>query len=379
MLEPLTSLRFIAAMLIVIHHSAAYFGLSEYSAVLALPQGVSFFFILSGFILSYNHSDTRASDWKLFYLNRFARLWPAHIAAAALWLYFGYPGFVGVEKNVAIFATITNLTLTQSFIPFSAFYSSINPVAWSISVEVFFYLVFPLIVAGGIVSASRWLAASFALLVAIITAVVLFDVPNATEDPMGVSVSSIIYSFPLARLFEFCLGCFTAFLFKKYNGHRFNKQTLLEIAALGLVILSMALTASQEFRMLLPPYYPVGAWTIWSGSCIPMAVLIYVMAVGGGKVSKALSNRVIVYLGEISFSLYLVHLTMLCIFMVYAQSLPSSFAGFSIYIAASIAMSALLYHAIENPCRRIIKSLYSRFKKPNVLPRSLRENPSPEL
>lgn len=359
-LDSLTSLRFIAAMMIVIHHSGAYFGISQYSTMLALPQGVSFFFILSGFILSYNYSEAHGVEWKEFYLNRFARLWPAHIAATVLWLLFGYPVFDGVGTTTAFFATVANITLTHSFIPLSAFYSSLNPVAWSISVEVFFYLAFPFIVGGGLASSARWLAGSLVLLIVLMAVAVLLQLPNTTTDPMGVSASSIIYTNPLARLFEFCLGCLAAFIFKARKAQPYKSQTFIEIAASCGVILFMALIASSKFRNLFPDYYPFRGWLIWSGSCIPMAVLIYVMAIGGGKISKALSHRSMVYLGEISFSLYLVHLTALCIYMSYAKSPSSNLAGLIVYIAASISMSIVMYHAIENPCRRLIKARFRR-------------------
>lgn len=359
-LDSLTSLRFIAAMLIVIHHAGAYFGLSKFTTMFALPQGVSFFFILSGFILSYNYSEAHGSDWKSFYLNRFARLWPAHIAATILWMYFGYPSFEGVSNVTATLATITNITLTQSFIPFSAFYASLNPVAWSISVEVFFYLAFPFIVSGGLLSASRWLAASFCMLIALMVAAVSLDLPQTTANPLSVSAANLIYTNPLARILEFCLGCFAALIFKKYKRHTLQRATALEFAALALVVASMALTASSTFRNLFPDYYPLRGWMIWSGSCVPMAALIYIMAIGGGRISKALSHRAMVYLGEISFSLYLVHLTALCIYMNYAQSPSSNFSGFIFYVVASLAMSSAMYHAVENPCRRLIKSKLRR-------------------
>lgn len=363
-LDSLTSLRFIAAMLIVVHHSAAYFGLSKYSTMLALPQGVSFFFVLSGFILSYNYSELHGNDWKSFYLNRFARLWPAHIVATILWLFFGYPVFSDVETSTAVLATITNVTLTQSFIPLSAFYSSLNPVAWSISVEVFFYLAFPLIVSGGIISSWRWLKLSFALLILLMAAVVLFGIPDTVPDPMSISATSMIYTNPLSRLFEFCLGCFAASLFKNRKRQLFKSQTAIEAAASALVVTVMALIASPDFRNLFPNYYPFRAWMIWAGSCVPMAVLIYVMAAGGGKISKALSNRAMVYLGEISFSLYLVHLTVLCIIMRYAQWLSTSITGFIVYTVISVGIASAMYYAVEKPCRRAIKSQYRRLKQP---------------
>lgn len=76
-LDQLTSLRFFAALMIVIHHSTGLFGIKNIS--FHIGQGVSSFFVLSGFILSYVYP--KLENWyeiKKFWKARIARLWPAH-------------------------------------------------------------------------------------------------------------------------------------------------------------------------------------------------------------------------------------------------------------------------------------------------------------
>ena len=88
-LDPLTSLRFFAAAMIVIGHSHRLIGSLNLANTFSLAQGVSFFFVLSGFILAYNYpSLPTKSDVLHFFKARIARIWPAHVAAIILlfWL-----------------------------------------------------------------------------------------------------------------------------------------------------------------------------------------------------------------------------------------------------------------------------------------------------
>jgi peptidoglycan/LPS O-acetylase OafA/YrhL len=85
-LRGLTSLRFFAAAMIVVGHGAGEFGFQlDADALFALNTGVSFFFVLSGFILYYNYPvlPDRAAVSR-FYLARFARIWPLHFFALVL-------------------------------------------------------------------------------------------------------------------------------------------------------------------------------------------------------------------------------------------------------------------------------------------------------
>src|SRR5882762_3313186 len=95
-LDALTTLRFFAAAMIVVHHSRGNFGIpSDWAVHLPLDQGVSFFFVLSGFILVYVYP--RLDTWdarRKFWLARFARIWPAHITAfGLLWLVLREPQY----------------------------------------------------------------------------------------------------------------------------------------------------------------------------------------------------------------------------------------------------------------------------------------------
>lgn len=125
-LKPLTSLRFVAAMMIVLLHSLVYFK-SQWLWLTYVPQtavqGVSFFFVLSGFILTHVYSR-RQYSYADFLWARFARLWPMHIATIALVMFcvradsitFDGPGLFSKWVTLA-----ANVTLTHAVVPYTAF------------------------------------------------------------------------------------------------------------------------------------------------------------------------------------------------------------------------------------------------------------------
>ncbi|MDZ4048042.1 MAG: acyltransferase, partial [Pseudoxanthomonas sp.] len=139
-LDQLTSLRFFAALLIVVHHAESMMGIGGMGV--NWGQGVSFFFVLSGFILTYVYPRLATlDDTQRFLRARVARIWPAHVASFAL-------GFALMPYAWDTWTAIANLLLVHAWIPQSAYYFSYNGVSWSVSTEAFFYLAFPLLILG---------------------------------------------------------------------------------------------------------------------------------------------------------------------------------------------------------------------------------------
>ncbi|HKO24511.1 MAG TPA: acyltransferase, partial [Chloroflexota bacterium] len=155
-LRPLTGLRFMAALLVVIHHD---FGIAtgDYgqradprvpTLIAAGFVGVNVFFILSGFILTYNYLGT---DGQLrvtrrdFWAARLARIYPVYLLA---FLVATLPSahYLLAHHASLLSTTMTGvvaLTLTQAWVPASS--DAWNGPGWSLSAEAFFYLLFPLV------------------------------------------------------------------------------------------------------------------------------------------------------------------------------------------------------------------------------------------
>src|SRR5207249_3735398 len=136
-LNALTGLRFVAAAMIVVHHSRGFFQipLPHY----ALDHGVSFFFVLSGFIIAYAYPKLdNKHDVFDFYVARIARIWPAHFATLLLVL-----PLLQTPINLTF---VANAFLLHSWVPSKPWYFSYNHPSWSISTELFFYAVFPILI-----------------------------------------------------------------------------------------------------------------------------------------------------------------------------------------------------------------------------------------
>lgn len=357
-LEQLTSLRFFAALAIVFHHLIGQFGVRE--TFLPLGQGVSFFFVLSGFILAYvyPHFPDRSAIAK-FWRARFARIWPAHVASFLLgWALLGYK----IEPLTAI----ANLALVQAWIPIWDFYFSYNAVSWSISTELFFYLCFPFLL-------HRWnatwhlkLGAAALLLVGLIwacSALALPPLAPSNGNAFQPSQHGVLYINPLARLTEFIVGMAVA---QQFRTRKFTTGirggTALEISALLLCIANAAATryavaAVDHFF----PVAPVIQWLVPSSSVISFALLIFVMAQGRGYVSALLRWRPLVLLGEISFSMYLVHQILIGYFSSNRGSFMPLGGPFAllVFFAVMISLSYLMWRCIEVTARAVLSGSMS--------------------
>lgn len=364
-LDTLTSLRFFAAAMIVLGHSHRLFGSMGLATTFSLAQGVSFFFVLSGFILAYNYPVLATwADVGAFFKARIARIWPAHIAAIGLLILLTANLNVGgLSREAAIFAGFANIFLLQSLIPLKDVFLAFNGVAWSISTEMFFYFAFPLLIAS---TYFQW-KSKLSMLILIVMLHLWFAVAWAIPSDESVKTASLmglIYVNPLVRLFEFFVGVLACTLFMRLKpriNYAVGYFTIVEIAIVMLTLFSMYFSHRAvsflgwhgEFANVIF-YYLTKVGSFWV-----FAPLIIIFAFGKGLLSRVLSLKPMILLGEISFALYLVHTTVLKWYEInsaYFQNLPewSKVAG---YWLLSLLIAYLLHKIVENPCRKLIIAL----------------------
>ena len=148
-----SGLRFLIIIFLCLHHFDAFNDLQVpgWSEVMRLlTEGylsVNFFFILSGFVIQYSYGPQLRQgvlSTKSFLFNRFAHLWPTYLLAlaAALVVYAG----VSAPYYLKTSSFWCHVFMVQSWIPDSTFAFNFNGAAWSVSTEVFFYLLFPCLV-----------------------------------------------------------------------------------------------------------------------------------------------------------------------------------------------------------------------------------------
>jgi peptidoglycan/LPS O-acetylase OafA/YrhL len=214
-LPALTSLRFFAAAAIVAFHIMPMHGIPRN---LALANGVSFFFVLSGFILTYNYRDL-SGRLRQFYIARFARLWPVHVLTLCL-------AVLLIPFKGGPFDLVLNLLLVHAWVPVRETVFSFNGVSWSVSAEVFFYLAFPLLLA--VRSIWLWYVGIVLWTGLAVSVANYFSNDNALV---------FVLQNPTVRFLEFATGVVAARLFvRRPPNWGFKTGTILEIGAVAVVV-----------------------------------------------------------------------------------------------------------------------------------------------
>ena len=341
-LPSLSALRFFAASTIVIHHGIGTNQLPR--PALPFDQAVSFFFVLSGFILTYRYEGM--SGWrsiKPYLVARFARLWPAHLVTAIAAV------LIVPELDWLL---LPNLALVHAWIPVPIVYFSYNAVSWTISTEAFFYLAFIFLIVNWR-RAWPWKLALCLLLLAAMFASVSFVQPPKFE-PGSISSHGLLYISPLARLLEFAVGMVSFLLYRRASKlpRSIALWTALEAASVAFLVWC---TVTIPFTRIGLQYLPRGSeeYLGHAGLWPAFPLVILVFAVGRGLLSRLVSNRVLVALGEASYSLYLVHLLVFIVLTRHASM--NGFSGLAAGCAISLCLSVILWRYWEMPARQIIK------------------------
>src|SRR3954471_18652653 len=345
-LDALTGLRFWFAFLVVLHHSLQHwFGPRVYPVADFGYIGVDFFFVLSGFVLTWSwRPDVPA---RRFWWNRVARIWPLHLTTLLLAVVFvadqiNHPGALG---------TVANLLLLQAWVPSDKVYFGYNAVAWSLSCEVFFYLAFPwLVKAIAVMSTQRRRALIGAVIGLLLLYPGVFSLTIAPHDFSGWEWTT--YVAPLWRLGEFVVGIVAALAVRDGWRPRMRGWQALVVActlAGGLLDDGM-MRGSLRNRPL-----------------VEVAGLL-VVALGLGCLAadeldgrrRLLASRPMVALGAASYALYLCH-ALLYGWLVARWSGTGDgivrVMGWSAYVALAVAVAFGLHHLIEVPCERWLRHL----------------------
>ncbi|MFT2751030.1 acyltransferase family protein [Clavibacter sp. Sh2036] len=361
-LSALTGLRFFAAMTVLLSHFS-HAGLVVIPAgIVAFVDGgrtaVALFFVLSGFILAYNYSEmSGGADRRAFYVNRVARIYPVVVLALGLGAigvafaivnrdegylqqWYSLPDVDGVALVVSF---LSQATVTTGWFPAARINQPWNGPAWSIACEMFFYLLFPMLIASirkMTTRAMMWmLAVAFSGQVIFISAVRAFA-------PVG-QRGFLVSQFPVTHFFDFLIGVVAALVFLRGGrewlaaGHR--RLALISAACLGVLLLSLTAPVQPAY-LLLTPFF---------------AALITGLAVPPRGRRTWLGAGWLLLLGEASFSLYLIHVPLMNLMSVVPT--PSWFGW--VWVVLTIASSVLIFTVFEAPSRRFVKRALTRARR----------------
>ena len=350
---PLTGLRFVAALYVFIFHIQLRWPLAPESAFLTnlLGQGaigMSLFFILSGFVLAKRYHSSKDS-FKDYIVNRFARIYPVYVVVALLtvpWMGvdFSAESAYGSVRHVltAAMLVLAELLVIQAWFP-QLFHMWNNGGSWSISVEVFCYLLLPFILAKVVVLGDAGLRrlALGAYALALLPGMVLILLGG---DYL------VFYSLPIYRLPEFIMGICTLEILRRGMLSR-RLALLLHIPALALLTVYLGLAGNR-----LP------GWITHNWIVLPVIALTIYAVTQGGLLAKLLGNRLLVWCGHISYSFYSFQILLLLILkshhatiVGYVPLLRDNRMLLLAAFAVLMALSAFGYHCIEEPCRKWIR------------------------
>ncbi|MDA0989632.1 MAG: acyltransferase, partial [Verrucomicrobia bacterium] len=240
-LSALTGLRFAAAMLVFIHHTSALSELGVTVVRFSLGAiGVSFFFVLSGFIMCHVYDDRlKPSGFPRYWLTRFARIWPLHAVCLFVFvtMFESWNHLVQTPGEGVKFAV--NALLLQSWMLTQDWVLAFNGPAWSLSTEMAFYAIFPFLI---LVPKRRFPV--IILMIGLATLIALGALDWCLLNrvlPAWLDVAKWPQGLPLFRVFEFVCGMGAARLFAARR--RVSRGTsppwrdsLHEVLALTLVI-----------------------------------------------------------------------------------------------------------------------------------------------
>ncbi|MDQ0194434.1 acyltransferase family protein [Paenibacillus wynnii] len=344
MLRPLTSFRFLAALLVFLFHTGGIFVVYGLGSA-----GVQFFFVLSGFILAYTYQTKlnvlNKENIRRFYLARFAKIYPVHLltfllATPLVLIYFDPEGLYAIK--LAIMSGI-NLFLVQSYIPISSVYFNFNSVSWTLSVEAFFYLIFPFLLYGlkrfNIFKNTKVI---LSLLTLVWAGLFILNLILTQENKIFVWALNI---FPATRAFEFMVGVVLGLIFiKRSDQSKPGKELSSNLKELGCLILIstfIMLSGVLELPNMRGLFF-VPAW----------GLLIYTFAFQKGVFSRILSNKYLVYLGEISFSFYMIHALALS----YVDYMHFSlWLSHTLSFIIALVLSSIIFKYYEEPLRKKIR------------------------
>lgn len=273
--------------------------------------GVSIFFVMSGFLLTYRYENIDLSispkNCLLFSLNKIKKLYPLHIftmlcAAIISALDIARNGYSLRPATDLLVKLILHSTLLQTWIPYWTISSSLNEVAWFLSVIMFLYFMFPWIkrfVEQNSI-AKLCIACIIILLAQVIVCVPLLSILGSRSQVY----IWFMYNFPVFRLGDFFIGCVLKRLYfeSKINDIGTITATFFELCATALTVLIYFWCAHDHNNVVLK------AMSNWTTLYITIAAIwVALFAANKGLITRVLSNRLTINVGNISAFAFLIH------------------------------------------------------------------------
>lgn len=366
-IRSLTGIRFVFAMMVLACHGHVLLeqaGLDRGSALWHVVKtgylGVQFFFVLSGFILTYTYCGSQAHASRASFWNaRVARIYPVYLLGFLLMLpIVAYSAWKSSQAESFVSA-IAQLTLTQAWFPRLAL--TWNTPGWSLSVEAFFYLVFPFLLprlaplrTGTLVAIGlgAFAASQSMALVGELSGTAGFSGIAATEFDVDPGFWALVIGCnPLVRLPEFVVGAVAGLIFLRHANRIQPYARWLTYGAAAAIALIL---------LFVSPFIPVAILNTGGLALLAAALFVGLAAQDRTALGAILSTPTLVLLGEASYGMYILHYPIrLLMWSFLRHFMPRAFehplAVFAAYTVIVIVVSLAVFQAFEKPMRAAIR------------------------
>ena len=300
--------------------------------------GVDVFFVISGYLISsiiLAKIDNNQFSFMNFYQSRIKRIVPAYyfllIAIAVVGLFLLISTDIRPFRKSYFWAVLFNSN--DYFASLDTYFgatSSENPLlhTWTLAVEMKFYLLLPFLL---YFIKRKWLFGTIIFLTLILFGYSSFEIVNNNKNEMYYSL--------LSRTPEFFIGTITCLLLRQKTNIFKKKGLLISIFGFLLLFLSVFLINGNS---LFP-----GALAIVP--CVGAALLILAPQ---NQIRTFLSNKILVFIGELSYSLYLWHWPIIVYFKYYYNITELNILQVIIVVLLSVILSVFSYYCIETPLRK---------------------------
>ncbi len=342
-IDQITFTRFIAAVSIVVFHFGKNifpFNLPSLSFLFEQANvGVSYFFLLSGFVMIIAYGNQEKVSPMKYYQNRFGRIYPIYFLAIVLWFVW----HIVAIQPMNYLGILCDLFAVQSWVLNTAL--RFNLPGWSICVEILFYLLFPILFNSVYKRIQCKYIVIGSLLIWIVTQIFL----NYRTSPLfnnGISVfpGHTMYH-PLMHLNEFLLGNAAGLFFmQRLKNLKRNLDVPVLICLVGIVLALKYSFGLNYHDGLLAVFF------------IPLIVF---MASNNGILTRIMEHKSLIFLGEASYGIYILQypVFMFANYALVFLGLFNQTAIFYISLAILIVVSSYSYKYIETPLREKIRRL----------------------